>query len=59
MDPHPPSVDERSFVPSRVTRVAPDLWEPGDTTGRTNGPLTCGDDPPSTIHSPYYNYWFD
>jgi hypothetical protein len=51
-------VDERSFVPSRVTRVAPDLWEPGDTTGRTNGPLTCGDESPSTIHSPYYNYWF-
>ena len=37
-------------------RVASYLWEPGDTTGTTIGPLTCADEYPSTIHSPYYHY---
>ena len=50
------SVDEAPPVPKGVTRVAFDLWEPGDITGTTIGPLTCGDESPSTIHRPYYNY---
>ena len=52
-------MDEASPIPKGVTRVASDLWEPGDTTGTTNRPLTCGDGPSSTIHGPYYNYWFE
>ena len=36
--------------------MAPDLWEPGDTTGTANLPLTCDNESRSTIHSPYYNY---
>jgi hypothetical protein len=51
------SVDEAAPVPKGVTRVASDLWEPGDTTGTTIGLLTCDDVPSSTIHSPYYLYY--
>jgi hypothetical protein len=52
-------VDEAPRIPKGVTHVALDLWEPGDTTGTTDGPLTCGDGSPSTIHRPYYHYWFE
>jgi hypothetical protein len=43
-------------VPRGFTHTASDLWEPGDTTGTTNVALTCDDESPSTIHSPYYHY---
>jgi hypothetical protein len=56
VDRHLPPVDGLPLVPKGVTRGAVDLWEPGDTTGTTNGPLTCGNESSSTIHSPYYNY---
>jgi hypothetical protein len=56
VDRHPRSVDGTTGIPRGVTRTAPDLWEPGDTTGTTNVALTCDNDARSTIHSPYYNY---
>jgi hypothetical protein len=51
-------VDEPAFVPRGVTRAPSDLWEPGDATGKGNGPLTCGDEPSSTIHKPYCYHYF-
>lgn len=52
-------VDEVMAIPRGVTRTPSDLWEPGDTPGTTNGPLTCGDEPSSTIHSPYYHHYYE
>ena len=52
-------VDDRSHVPTSITRALARLWEPGDDTGTAIGPVTCGDVTSSTIHSPYYYLWFD
>jgi hypothetical protein len=52
------SVDVDRSVPKRVPRAPRRLWEPGDTTGPTIGLLTCDDVRSSTIHSPYYLYYY-
>jgi hypothetical protein len=56
VDRHPRSVDATVRIPRGYARTAPDLWEPGDTTGTANVALTCDNESRSTIHSPYYNY---
>lgn len=48
------AVDSRRRVPIRITRAPVRLWEPGDATGMPAQAVTWTDDPPSTIHNPYY-----
>jgi hypothetical protein len=59
VDAVPGSVDDRGGIPTRITRAPSWLWEPGDDTGTAIGPVTCDDVRSSTIHSPYFYFWFD
>lgn len=52
------TVDVEWSFPKRVPHAACRLWEPGDTTGTMIGHLTCDDVRSSTIHSPYYLYYY-
>ena len=52
-------MDDGCAVHRPIPRAPLRLWEPGDDTGTTVGPVTCDDTSSSTIHTPYYHYWLD
>ncbi|HEX6237494.1 MAG TPA: hypothetical protein VFZ68_09880 [Acidimicrobiales bacterium] len=52
-------MDEPLLLPRHIPRTPLVLWEPGDGPGTANCQLTWDDDRSSTIHTPYYHYWYD